>query len=132
MFLRLLNDDQKRALLVLGYHLVVSDHSVSEKEGALLDEVINGLRTEIQVTPQQLHERPSMKVFDSRAVRFAVMLEILTIAYGDNLFPEAESKMIANLGMELGFQGAELDRMREWAQRSAVLLEEAQNMMSEA
>lgn len=34
MFFRMLNDEQKRGLLVLAYHLVLSDHTVSQKEGA--------------------------------------------------------------------------------------------------
>ena len=38
MFLRKLNDDQKHTLVVLAYHLVVSDHTVSVKESELLDE----------------------------------------------------------------------------------------------
>jgi len=54
MFLRILNDDQKRSLLVIAHHVVVSDHSVSVKEGVLLDELLNGLRTDISHNAQAI------------------------------------------------------------------------------
>ena len=76
MFLRILNDDQKRSLLVIAHHVVVSDHSVSVKEGALLDELLNGLRTDIRITPKQLFTKPNLEVFDTRESRVAVMLEV--------------------------------------------------------
>ncbi|NQW00147.1 MAG: hypothetical protein HQ483_10650 [Rhodospirillales bacterium] len=132
MFLRMLNDDQKRSLLVIAFQLVQTDHSISEKEDALLDEVINGLRTDIPVTPQQLYERPSLTIFDTRPVRVAVMLEILTLAVGDNRFPAAESKMVSALAKELGFSADDLAWMTSWAGRSAALLDEAQQRMADS
>jgi len=65
MFLRILNDDQRRALWAIAYHLVLADHTVSEKEDALLDELTNGLRTQIPLTPQELMEKPNLEVFDT-------------------------------------------------------------------
>ena len=125
MFLRILNDDQKRSLFVLAHHLVVSDHSVSKQEGELLDELINGLRTEVRVTPQQLNSKPSLDVFDSRDVRVAVMLEIITLACGDNMFPDPESKMVQKLSKDLGFSNSEYAEMKLWGEKNAVLLSEA-------
>lgn len=132
MFLRILNDEQKRALWVLAYQLVVSDHSVSKKEGKLLDELTNGLRTEIRVSPQQLVEKPSLAVFDSYEVKCAVMLEVLSLAYGDNLFPDAESKMVQKLAHDLGFSDSESEALKNWGKRSALLLDDALALMSKA
>ncbi len=131
MFLRILNDDQKRALWVIAYHLVVSDHSVSIKEGDLMDELTNGLRTEIPVSPQQLLEKPSLDAFDSREPRVAAMLEILTIALGDNMFPNPESALVANLASDFGFDATEFAAMRAWAVRNSVLLDEADEFMAQ-
>lgn len=131
MFLRTLNDNQKRNLLVLAYHLVLADHSVSQKEGALLDELRMGLRTDLPVSPQQLHERPTLDVFDSRQVRVAVLLEILTLAYGDNAVPDAESDMIAELAADLGFSNDEFAAMKSWSERNCALLDEAQALMAD-
>ncbi len=130
MFLRTLNDDQKRALWVLAYHLVVSDHNVSLKEGELMDELTNGLRTDIPVLPQQLVERPSVEAFDTRESRVAVMLEILTVALGDNMFPDAESKLVKDLASELGFGNEAFEELRSWAERNSTLLDEAQKIMA--
>jgi hypothetical protein len=129
MFLRILNDDQKRALFVLAHHLVVSDHSVSKRESDLLDELSNGLRTKIPVTPQELHEEARLHVFDTREVRVAVMLEILILAYGDNAVPGAESEMISELARDLGFTDAEFVVMKSWGERSSQLLGEATKLM---
>ena len=129
MFLRILNDDQKRALFVLAHHLVVADHSVSDREGDLLDELANGLRTKIPVSPQELHEEARLQAFDTREVRVAVMLEILTLAYGDNAVPGAESKMISELADDLGFTAGEFATMKTWGERSAQLLGEATRLM---
>ncbi|NQU55625.1 MAG: hypothetical protein HQ513_00220 [Rhodospirillales bacterium] len=130
MFLRMLNDDQKRALWVLAYHLVLSDHNVSEKEGKLMDELTNGLRTEILLTPQQLMEKPTLDVFDTRETRVAVFLEILTLAFGDNMFPDAESKMVAKLATELGFSNEEFEKMKAWCERNCALIDEATTLMN--
>ncbi len=129
MFLRILNDDQKRALFVLAHHLVVADHSVSAIEGDLLDELANGLRTKIPVTPQELHEEARLGAFDSREVRVAVMLEILTLAYGDNAVPGAESAMIAELARDLGFTADEFTAMKAWGERASALLGDAAGLM---
>lgn len=129
MFLRILNDDQKRVLVVIAHHLVVSDHSISKKEGDILDELLNGLRTEVHVTPQQLYAKPSLEVFDSREVRVAVMLEILTLACGDNMFPDSESKMVEKLSRDLGFSSAEFEDMKHWGEKNSLLLNEALTMM---
>jgi len=125
MFLRMLNDDQKRALLILAYHLVVSDNSVSDGESELLDELANGLRTDIPVTPQQLLERPSLKIFDTRQSRVALMLELLTLSYGDNQVPSAESVMIQKLARDLGFSDIETEKMKKWGESSCRLLNDA-------
>lgn len=132
MFMRMLNDDQKRALLVLSYHLAMADHTVTEEEGDLLDELRNGLRTDVAVSPQQLLERPSLAVFDSRDTRVAVVLEILTLAYGDNAFPDSESRMVSKLAEDFGFSGDELERMKTWAQKNCALLDDALALMATA
>jgi len=129
MFLRILNDDQKRVLVIIAHHLVISDQSISKKEGDILDELLNGLRTEVRVTPQQLYAKPSLAVFDSREVRIAVMLEILTLACGDNMFPDPESKMVEKLSRDLGFSNAEFEDMKQWGEKNSLLLNEALTMM---
>lgn len=44
MFLRVFNDEPKCALVVIAHHLVVSDHSISQKEGDLLDEALTFMK----------------------------------------------------------------------------------------
>ena len=132
MFLRNLDDDQKRALWVIAYHLVVADHSVSHSEGELLDELTNGLRTQMPLSPQQLMEKPQLAVFNSRNSRVAVMLEILTVALGDNMFPAAESAMVKKLAHDLGFSDKEFADMKIWAEKNCALLEAATEMMEGA
>ncbi|HEY9080424.1 hypothetical protein [Magnetovibrio sp.] len=129
MFLRVLNDDQKRVLVVIAHHLVVSDHSISEKEGDLLDELLNGLHTNVPVSPQQLYAKPSLDVFDTREVKIAAMLEILTLACGDNMFPDAESKMVRKLARDFGFTNDEFEQMKAWGENNAVLRDQALAMM---
>ncbi len=117
--------------MAIAYQLVVSDHSVSEKEGKLLDELINGLRTDIRISPQQLIERPSLAIFNTRESKCAVILEILTLAYGDNMFPDAESKMVQRLANDLGFSKTEYEAMKAWGERSRSLLDDGLAMMVE-
>lgn len=58
------------------------------------------------------------------------MLEILTLTYGDNAVPGAETTMIADLGADLGFTADELATMKGWAERNCRLLDEAQGLMA--
>lgn len=131
MFLRIMNDDQKRALWVLAHHLVISDQSVSQKEGDLLDELKNGLRTEVSVSAQELFAKPSLEAFNTREVKVAAMLEILSLACGDNMFPDPESKMVQKLAKDFGFGEEDFSTMKNWAEMNAVLLDQAMAMMEE-
>lgn len=130
MFLRVLNDDQKRALWVLAYHLVLADHTVSDEESKLMDELTNGLRTKIPLSPQQLMEEPSLDAFDTREARVAVFLEILTLSFADNMFPNAETEMVAKLASDLGFSDGEFAEMKIWSQKNCTLLDEATRLMA--
>jgi len=57
------------------------------------------------------------------------MLEILSLACGDNMFPTPESMMVQKLARDLGFSNTEYEIMKEWGQRNAALLDEALAMM---
>ncbi len=95
-----------------------------------LDELINGLRTDIRISPQQLVERPSLSLFNTRETKCAVILEILTLAYGDNMLPDAETKMVQRLASDLGFSKTEYEAMKAWGERSRSLLDDALAMMA--
>ena len=117
---------------VLAYHLAVSDDTVPLKEKALVDELANGLRTEIPISPQQLLGSPSLAAFDSRESRVAAMLEILVIAMGDNKLPSAESKFVEDLASKFGFSKDEFYSMKGWAERNTVLLDEMSQFMKKS
>jgi len=115
MYLHLLNEDQKTALLKLAYRLSVADGEDGSDEIAVLDD----LRLQLGV-----EDRPDMgdvlgalptEVFDSPQARAIAMMELLVVTYVDSYLHEAESGLIGELATAFGIDQVGLNAMAEWA-----------------
>jgi DnaJ-domain-containing protein 1 len=115
MYLHLLNDAQKTALLKLAYRLSVADGEDGSDELQVLDD----LRGQMGVT-----EHPDMgdvlgalptAVFDSPEARAIAMMELLVVTYVDGYLHEAESGLIGEIAEAFGIDQQQLNAMAEWA-----------------
>ncbi len=132
MFLRHLTAEQKKALLVLAYHMVIADDHVSDEESALLDELKHDLGVNVVVTPQELFERPSAAVFDSRESKMTALVQILSLAFADNRFPPSESEMVRDFTRELRIPAKEMPSIEAWARQHIRLLEDFEALLAGA
>ena len=130
MYLRYLTADQKKALLVLAYHMVIADGTVSDEESNLLDELKHGLGVDAVVTPQAMYERPSLAVFDSRRAKMTALVQILALAFADNLFPTSESDMVRDFTREIGIAAEEMPAIEDWVRRQNVMVEEFETLLA--
>lgn len=115
MYLHLLNDVQKSALLKLAYRLSVADG----EDGSDELEVLDDLRLQLGVDDHPdmgdvLGELP-VNVFDSPQARAIAMMELLVVTYVDGYLHEAEAGLIGEIAGAFEISQERLNAMAEWA-----------------
>jgi len=115
MYLHLLNDDQRTALLKIAYRLSVADGEDGSEELETLDD----LRLQLGVV-----EHPDMgdvlgalplEVFDNPRARTVAMMELLVLTYVDGYLHEAEAALIGEIAENFEIGQERLNAMAEWA-----------------
>ena len=121
MNLRYLNAQQRKALSILAFHMAMADGIVTDSENAMMADIKAELGVDEEITPMELMERPSLEVFDNPRAKATALLQLLTLAFVDNKFPSSESEVVAELSAELGIEGTELERFKDWARNNVDL-----------
>jgi uncharacterized tellurite resistance protein B-like protein len=115
MYLHLLNDDQRTALLKIAYRLSVADGEDGTEELETLDD----LRLQLGV-----NEHPDMgdvlgalplDVFNNSRARTIAMMELLVMTYVDGYLHEAEAALIGEIAENFEIGQERLNAMAEWA-----------------
>jgi uncharacterized tellurite resistance protein B-like protein len=115
MYLHLLNEDQKTALLKLAYRLSVADGEDGSDEIAVLDDLRLQLGVEDHPDMGDVLGALPTEVFDSPQARAIAMMELLVVTYVDGYLHEAESGLIGELATAFGIDQVGLNAMAEWA-----------------
>lgn len=129
MFLHLLNDEQKRAFLILSQRVSMADGEDDFDEIDALEDVKK--RMNIDAAPEMnevLGELP-LAPFQTPKARAIVMMELLAVVYADGFLHEAEAALIGEIAGNFGFDQSQLNTMAEWAMDSLDLRRGAEQLL---
>ena len=117
MFLEMLNENQKRAFLVLASKVTMADGEDSAEEM----EALRTLGREMGITAE-IDIKASLgdidvAPFDTHKSRVIAALELLRLAYADEYVHEAEVVTVRDICNAMGFPEEWLSTMGEWATR---------------
>jgi len=118
VFLHLLNEDQKRAFLVLAQRVSMADGEDDFDEMDALADI--KLRMNVDETPDMsevLGDLP-LDPFDTPKARAIAMMELLAIIYADGYLHEAEAQLIGEIAAVFEIGQERLNAMAEWAMDS--------------
>ncbi len=115
MYLHLLNDGQKTALLMLAYRLSVADGEDGSDEIEVLDDLRVQLGVDAHPDMGDVLGALPTAVFDSPQARAIAMMELLVVTYVDGYLHEAEAGLIGELAEAFGIDQERLNAMAEWA-----------------
>lgn len=129
MFLGTLNNDQKRAFLVLADAVINADRRLALQEEAMVAQ----MRAEMGLPPDEpvpaMDEATAVAAFDNRRARVAAMLELNGLGLADAEMAPEEAVVLARIGTAFGFSEAEGLGQRDWVLRQIALVHEAGAMM---
>ncbi len=130
MWLSVLSDDQRHALLRLAHNVVVSDGLLDPNEEGMLDE----FRREMDLSdPDELEylELDGIdEVFDSRQTRIVALLNLLKLSYADGAFEIEEECLLKEISQSFEVADAEFQLLDNWIKRLIALEGEALELMS--
>jgi uncharacterized tellurite resistance protein B-like protein len=115
MYLHLLNETQKSAILNLAYRLSVADGEDSSDELNILDDLRRQLNIEDHLDMGDVLGQLQTDAFDTDQARTIAMMELLVVTYVDGYLHEAEAALIGELAEQLGIGQERLNAMAEWA-----------------
>jgi len=129
LFLHLLDEEQKRAFLVLSQRVSMADGEDDFDEIDALEDV--KMRMHIDYTPEMaevLGDLP-LEPFKTTETRAIVMMELLAVIYTDGYLHEAEAALIGEIAAAFEFDQTQLNTMAEWAMDSLDLKRGADHIL---
>lgn len=128
MFLNMLDDDEKRAFVLLAERLIEADGIVVGSEAAALA----SLKAEMgvgDVVGQEASIEELAYTFKDRRSRVAALLELFGLAHSDSNFHMSEVSLIASVAYFMGFDDREIDVLESWVQEYVSLVRKALAIM---
>ena len=128
MFLNMLDDDEKRAFVLLAERLIEADGIVVGSEAAALA----ALKAEMgvgDVAGQELSVEELAYAFKDRRSRVAALLELFGLAHSDSNFHMSEVSLIASVAYFMGFDDQAIDILESWVQEYVSLVRKALAIM---
>lgn len=128
MFLNMLDDDEKRAFVLLAERLIEADGIVVGSEAAALA----ALKAEMgvgDVAGQALSVEELAYTFKDRRSRVAALLELFGLAHSDSNFHMSEVSLIASVAYFMGFDDQAIDILESWVQEYVSLVRKALAIM---
>lgn len=128
MFLNMLDDEEKRAFVLLAERLIEADGIVVGSEAAALA----ALKAEMgvdDVVGQEVSIEELAYTFKDRRSRVAALLELFGLAHSDSNFHMSEVSLIASVAYFMGFDDREIDVLENWVQEYVSLVRNALAIM---
>ncbi len=116
MFLGMLDRYQQDAFMALAMRLVLSDGTIHPVEKTLLKIRTAEMGSGVAIPPLELVDMPNLGLFNTRASRVIVMLELYVLAYSDKFLCGSEVPILDELAEVFSFKEADLVPLRAWAQ----------------
>ena len=129
MWLEVLTDEQRQALLRLAHNVIVSDGVLHPNEELL----INEFRREMDLHQLEPIEYIDLKgleaTFDSRRSRSIAILNLIHISYVDGAFEIEEECLLRQLARQFEIDEPRFLLMDNWVRRMLALEQEARGFM---
>ena len=129
MWLEVLTDEQRQALLRLAHNVIVSDGVLHPNEELL----INEFRREMDLHQLEPIEYIDLKgleaTFDSRRSRSIAILNLIHISYVDGAFEIEEECLLRQLARQFEIDEPRFLLMDNWVRRMLALEQEARSFM---
>ena len=131
MFLNKLNDQEKSAFLMLAHHVAHSDDEFSNRE----EQIILGYKLEMAVIGEQYNHadfnlQDVLKVFESEESKRIALLELLALVYCDDLFHDAERKVLAIVKETFNISDSYYNLSTSWAKSIVALNQQGYELIS--
>lgn len=117
MFLEMLNENQKRAFLVLASKVTMADGEDSVEEMEALRSLGREMGITAEIDIKASLGEIDVAAFDTHKSRVIAALELLRLAYADEYVHEAEVVEVRDICDAMGFPEEWLSTMGEWATR---------------
>ena len=130
MFLHLLTAPQKQSFLNLAQRLSMVDAEQDSNELDKLEDLKRRLALPIGPDMAAVAGDLDVSAFDNHRSRSVVMMELLSLAYSDDVLDDAESELISDIAVAFGFTQEDLNTMAEWAMSSLELTRRGEIMMN--
>ncbi|MGE5505446.1 MAG: hypothetical protein ACM31L_13575 [Actinomycetota bacterium] len=128
MYIQYLDKDQRQALVILTYYVMVADHKVTAEEEALIDALEHELGIE-PVHPGEMLVEPAFTLFRDRRSKMALMLKLSAVAHVDRQFHPSERAMLESCGERLGLSAEDVQEVIKWGRLHAELVTRAQHLV---
>jgi hypothetical protein len=129
MFLELLNEAQRRELLVLSHDVILADRRVHHHETELLTALEHELH--VWIDEKDLGRPADLSVFTGRKVKLAALLKLCSMAYIDRSIHPFETAELKRIGSSFKFNPDEIQTIDIWGRRHLDLVAEAESLVAE-
>jgi uncharacterized tellurite resistance protein B-like protein len=131
MFLFHLTLPERRAFVGLAKHLVIADDREGSAETEALQRVADELGIVVSNVPAMLPTSEVLDTFVSTASKATVVLELLALAYADELPHPNEMEMLKSVALGLGISELRLLEMENWVVQQMALSAQAKRFLTE-
>ena len=129
MFLGMLDGYQQDAFMALALRVVMADGTIHPVEETLLKIRSAEMGGGVSAPPLELVDMPNLGLFNTRASRVIVMLELYVLAFSDKYLAPEEIPVLDELAEVFGFKEADLAPLRTWAKGQAPYSIEGWNLI---
>ena len=131
MWLSLLDEHQRQALLGLAHNVIVSDGLLDPNEEGMLDEFKHEMGLDLSVEVDYLELEGIEQTFDTRQSRVIAVLNLLRLSYADGAFEIEEECLLKEVSRAFDLSDDDFLLLDNWVRRYIALEEEARNLMEE-
>ena len=128
MFIQHLNDEQQAALYHFSKELIAADGYVDERETLLLDGIIAQCNNSADLE-QKFDIKQIPEIFSEKTQKMAFLIELVGVAYADQVIEENEDNLIKNVAEALSVEQSLIDELKDWVQRQMTLVFEAEKFL---
>ncbi len=128
MFIQHLNDEQQAALYHFSKELIAADGYIDERETLLLDGIIAQCNNSADLE-QKFDIKQIPEIFSEKAQKMAFLIELVGVAYADQVIEENEDNLIKNVAEALSVELSLIDELKDWVQRQMALVFEAEKFL---
>ncbi|MCZ6889395.1 MAG: hypothetical protein O7H39_12940 [Gammaproteobacteria bacterium] len=130
MWLSLLTDEQRKALLGLAHNVIVSDGLLDPNEEMMIEDFKREMDFDPALQAEYLELEGIESIFSSRRTQTIAILNLLRLGYVDGAFEIEEECLLKEISNAFGIGEDEFMLMDNWVKRLVALETEARAFMT--